>query len=91
MFSINPLMSQRSVLGSPLTPTMDFFMMDEWELSPSEIIMDRCLGEGAFGEVYKGVLKGPVQCSKVPPSMRNTVPLVVAVKLLKCKILLVIL
>ena len=31
--------------------------MDSWELSPDSIIMDTMLGEGQFGEVYKGLIK----------------------------------
>ena len=56
---------------------------DDWELSPSDIIVDDSLGEGAFGLVYKGFLKGPITCSKVKPAYRKAVHVSVAIKLLK--------
>ena len=31
--------------------------VDNWEISPDCIIMDTMLGEGQFGEVYKGMIK----------------------------------
>jgi len=65
-------------------------LVDEWEVPPSEIIVDKSLGEGAFGEVYKGVFKGPLLCSKIRPSLRNAVSLEVAIKLLKCKSMMVV-
>ena len=51
--------------------------------------MEDSLGEGAFGEVYKGVVKGPISCSKVRPSLRNAIAVPVAIKLLKGEILTV--
>ena len=56
---------------------------DDWEVPPSDIVVDQTLGEGAFGEVYKGYLKGPITCSKVMPVYRNSVHVGVAIKLLK--------
>ena len=61
-------------------------LTDEWEVSPSEVIVEDSLGEGAFGEVYKGTLKGPILCSKVRPSQRKAVCTDVAIKLLKSKL-----
>ena len=31
--------------------------VDSWEICPDCIIMDTMLGEGQFGEVYKGLIK----------------------------------
>lgn len=82
---INPLFSMTD--GSTVTtPTMEpFLMTDEWEVPPSDIIVGDSLGEGAFGEVFKGVFKGPIMCSKVRPSLRKAVGVEVAIKLLKCE------
>ena len=30
--------------------------LDDWELSPEDIVIDEKLGEGAFGEVYRGIV-----------------------------------
>ena len=60
--------------------------VDDWEVSPSDIVVDESLGEGAFGEVYKGFLKGPLTCNKVKPSYRNAVHVGVAIKLLKGRV-----
>ncbi len=60
-------------------------MEDEWEVSPSSVTIEDPLGEGAFGEVYKGLLKGPLTNSKLKPAYRNMVIVSVAIKLLKGK------
>ena len=66
------------------TPTGEpLLMADEWEVPPSELIVEQSLGEGAFGEVYKGILKGPIACTKVRPTQRKAVFTEVAIKLLK--------
>ena len=54
---------------------------DEWEISPSDIIVENKLGEGAFGEVYRGSLKGPLINNNVKPEFRNSLFLPVAMKL----------
>lgn len=59
--------------------------LDDWEILPTEVIMEDPLGEGAFGEVYKGVLKCPIINPKVRSSMKNSICTPVAVKLLKCE------
>jgi len=56
---------------------------DEWELCPSDITVSQMMGEGAFGEVYRGFLKGPLNHSKVKTEFRNAINIPVAIKLLK--------
>ena len=59
--------------------------MDEWEIPASEVIMEKLLGEGAFGEVYKGIIKCPIVNPKVRSSAKSSICTPVAIKLLKCK------
>lgn len=33
---------------------------DEWELHPSQILVEGRLGQGVFGEVFRGVVRGGV-------------------------------
>ena len=54
------------------------FEPDSWELDPEKITMGHLLGEGSFGQVYKGVLQGPVRT----PGCKTPTSLSVAVKLL---------
>ena len=68
------------------TPTEEPLLTDEWEVPQGEIIVESSLGEGAFGEVYKGILKGPIVCSKVRPSQRKAIFTEVAIKLLKSEL-----
>ena len=59
--------------------------MDEWEIPANEVIMEKLLGEGAFGEVYKGVIKCPIVNPKVRTLVENAFCTPVAIKLLKSK------
>ncbi len=79
MFSRDP--HRHLLTQTPTDP--QFPEIDEWEISASEIIIEDSLGEGAFGEVYKGVVKGPIRCTRVQPSLRNAIAVPVAIKLLK--------
>lgn len=69
------------LLHAPTDPKLP--EIDEWEIPPSEVIIEDPLGEGAFGEVYKGVVKGPLTCSHLKPTLRNAICTPVAIKLLK--------
>ena len=75
----NTLILERRSTTLQVTPRPD-----NWEIPASEIIMEDPLGEGAFGKVYKGVIKCPIVNPKVHSSMKNSICTPVAIKLLKC-------
>ena len=54
------------------------FEPDSWELAPDLITMENLLGEGGFGQVYMGILRGPIRT----PGYETGTSLTVAVKLL---------
>ena len=83
MFSTMNLSPRDTTLNS--YPQAKAVFPDGWEVLPSEVVVDETLGEGAFGKVYKGFVKGPITCAKVKPSYRNAVHVAVAIKLLKGK------
>ena len=59
-------------------------LMDAWEIKPQDIIVLGQLGEGNFGEVFRGLLKSGID---TPSGVHEEVThrgIVVAVKLLKC-------
>ena len=60
-------------------------IQDEWEVAATEVIVEKQLGEGAFGEVYKGFIKGPLCNPKISPLLKQSIGLPVAIKLLKGK------
>lgn len=68
-----------------LKKTTQHGLCDNWELLPSEVIMDDTLGEGAFGLVYKGFISGSSLCRNVKWSFRNSTTVTIAVKILKGK------
>ena len=55
--------------------------VDQWELHPSMVVVERRLGEGAFGTVYEGTAQG--MAHPAPPSSASSSAMPkVAVKLL---------
>lgn len=55
---------------------------DKWEIPAGHVIVEEWLGEGCFGEVRKGIVKGPIPNSQC---MKSSICVTVAVKLLKCE------
>ena len=73
--------SFRHVSGSMKSSLMDGIPKpDEWEIPQSSIVAEEPLGEGCFGEVRKGVVKGPLPVSRM---MKKSICVTVAVKYLK--------
>ena len=57
-------------------------LLDGWEIPSGNIILEDQLGEGCFGEVHRGVVKGPLPHSHM---MKSTICKTVAIKFLKRK------
>ena len=57
--------------------------LDEWEVFASCVIIGDKLGEGAFGEVYRGIVSGDSNSPRLNAYLRYKEKPFVAVKLLK--------
>ena len=70
--------------SSALWLPLDAPKADDWELPSSNILLtdEEPLGEGCFGLVHRGVVKGPITYSRM---MKNSICINVAVKFLKSK------
>ncbi len=55
---------------------------DDWEIPVDNVQTDSKFNEGCFGEVYKGVVRGPLPNSR---RLKNTMCINVAIKMLKSK------
>ena len=66
-------------------PLFDGPVFDDWEIPACDVIINDQVGEGCFGEVYKGMIKGTINNSKVPASLKNIICPTVAIKILKRK------
>ena len=75
--------SKKIFLYQPVGSSLASPQKDEWEIPRNEVIIEDCLGEGAFGEVYKGIVKCPIINPKVHSSAKNAFCTPVAIKLLK--------
>ena len=73
-------MSPVPMLSNPLCESPKF---DDWEIPASQVMIEKRLGEGCFGEVYQGIIKGPISNPKVQASLKNIMCPIVAIKLLK--------
>ena len=60
-------------------------IFDEWEIPTDDVIFEQLLGEGAFGEVYKGVIRGPLENPKISAVLRQAIDVPVTIKLLNRK------
>lgn len=60
-------------------------LLDDWEIPASHVVIDESLGEGAFGEVYRGVITDLVNNSRMRALLKQNNSGFVAVKLLKSK------
>ena len=58
-------------------------MVDQWEIPVNKVIIETKFGEGCFGEVHKGFVRGPIQNS---PTMKGSICIAVAIKTLKGKL-----
>ena len=71
--------------GKRLTHSMTMAaspMIDEWEIPVNKVIIETKFGEGCFGEVHKGFVRGPIHNS---PTMKGSICIAVAIKMLKSK------
>ena len=60
---------------------------DLWELNKHDLTIKEQMNEGFFGEVYRGVVKGPLKSNThLNPTLRNASTISVAVKYLKRKL-----
>ena len=69
-------------LRLPLSLTYPTPEMDEWEIPVGAVIVESKFGEGCFGEVHRGVVRGPIQSTR---SMKTNICVAVAIKMLKSK------
>ena len=51
--------------------------VDEWEIPLENVFRHKEIGEGFFGAVYQGIVKGPLS---QPRALRNSISLTVAIK-----------
>ena len=79
--------ARNALFEQPSGMSLNVPHFDEWEIPASEVIMEKLLGEGAFGEVYKGLVKCPITNPKVRSSSKSSICTPVAIKLLKCKLI----
>ena len=77
--------TRNTLFEKPSSASLNVRLLDDWEIPAKEVIMEKLLGEGAFGEVYKGIVKCPIVNPTVRSSVKNSFCTPVAIKLLKSK------
>jgi hypothetical protein len=84
MFVVGGLALKRrnSSLRVPLTLTQASIELDDWEIPVGSVILDTKFGEGCFGEVHRGVVRGPIPSTR---TMKSNICVTVAIKMLKSK------
>ena len=74
-----PATSNPAAVASP-SASRQHQTADGWEIPSNSIVLEEELGEGCFGKVHKGVVRGPILHSR---TMKSSICRVVAVKFLK--------
>ena len=70
-------------MRAPLTlTTQGSVELDDWEIPVGSVIVDTKFGEGCFGEVHRGVVRGPLPSTR---TMKSNICVTVAIKMLKSK------
>lgn len=84
MFAVGSRALQRrnSSLRVPLTLTHGTIDLDDWEIPVGSVIVDTKFGEGCFGEVHRGVVRGPLPSTR---TMKSNICVTVAIKMLKSR------
>lgn len=77
------MMNKGSNVNSTTVHSPYSILRDGWEIDPSKIILETQLSEGAFGEVHKGYIVGPLTNPKLLSELRKNVTIPVAVKMNK--------
>ncbi len=69
-------------LRMPLSLTYPTPDQDEWEIPVGAVIVESKFGEGCFGEVHRGIVRGPLPSTR---TMKSNICVAVAIKMLKSK------
>lgn len=74
------LKRRNSSMRVPFALTQTSVEYDEWEIPVGSVIVDTKFGEGCFGEVHRGVVRGPLPSTR---TMKSNICVTVAIKMLK--------